>query len=84
MSEQERFHIQDTIQSTIGYALVDTALLDPSIVARSLRDTPVYETMLFRVTISGVDYTDEIDGKVTFNEDDARAAHQAIIEKWRI
>lgn len=84
MSREERFHIQETIQSRIGYALVDTALLDPAIVSRSLRDKPVYETAIFRITYSGVDYCNEVDSQITYSEEDASAAHKAMIDKWRI
>ena len=84
MNREERFHIYDTIQSSIGDAVVDTALLDPSIVCRSLRDKPVYETMLFRITTKGVDYSREVDSQITYSEEDATATHQAMIAKWAV
>lgn len=67
-----RFHLETKFFSTLGYALVSTAILPNS----------TYETMLFRIRRCSVDYSEGIDETISHDEESARAAHQAMIRKW--
>ena len=72
MSKETTFHLKDKIDSTAGLALVDTSELSDS----------KFETMIFRIKRGSVDYSRELDCVITYNEIDARKAHQTMIKKW--